>query len=114
MPVRVYSSGEGFEDNWIEVVDAWTRAETTAYGTLSADAFADLWQRKVDNCHLVTADGSLIDDPTQVFARMNEFDERLIGLIRMGPVTAIRHLRILGELSVRLSSNGTDVAVRTS
>lgn len=113
MAIRIECTTPGLEANWVEVDEVWTRRELQAFTRLAGDEYWALWARKVTACHLVLADGAVVEDPTALSARLDDLDIRLLRWLASAVLTATQYLLNLGETSARLSLNGVGVAVPT-
>jgi hypothetical protein len=111
---RYECSAEGFEANWVEVADRWTRREVeTIYATAVDQEYVALLQAKTTACHIVLSDGSVIDDvQTLTYDLLLDADEIVLGWLGGVLPAAIARRRILGNASVRLSSNSRGIAAR--
>ena len=114
MPVRMDCTATGFERNWIEIADAWTRREVESVLSTSLDAeYVQMLQRKTLALHLELATGDVIDDPAALtYNALLDADELLLGWLGYVLPTAIAQRRLLGNASLRLSSNSSGIAAR--
>jgi len=106
MGIRFYCDVDGFEDNWVEVGQVWTRAdEKKLLGVIDTEPYFDLLHRKAEACHVVLPDGTAINDVDGLTeeALGDDIDLRLWGFIVGVLFRAREHLRSLGNLSARLS-----------
>lgn len=114
MPVRVSCSTEGLEENWVEVSDRWTRKELVDFLTLKGQPFLDMFAAKVTACHLVRADGTVLDDPANVLLRRDDLDLRLFRFPVSAVLEATDYLLGLGEANKLLSPGGAGLAAKTT
>lgn len=114
MPVRAECTIPGFEQNWLEVDDVWSRRELTDYLAAKGAEYRAFWARKVTACHLSTIDGETVTDPAQVYERLDDFDVRLTGFVQQSVLRVTDHLLTLGGMSVRLSFAGAGEAAKTT
>lgn len=114
MPVRMDCAAEGFEGNWIEVSDKWTRREVESVLSTSVDAdYIALLRAKTVGVHLELATGDVIDAPDKLtYDALLDADELLLGWLGYVLPTAIAQRRLLGNASLRLSSNSSGIAAR--
>ncbi|MCR4303216.1 MAG: hypothetical protein NUV63_03165 [Gallionella sp.] len=108
MPLRYHCSLDGMEENWVEVNPIWTRKEmrelTETQDITVIEAF---WARKILACRIETLDGEPVTDPALLTAELAEssLDARLCDFLGYVLMQAAAHLRTLGPLSGRLSSD---------
>lgn len=114
MPVRMDCTAPGFEGNWIEIADAWTRREVEGVLSTSLDAeYVQMLQRKTVALRLELTTGGVIDDPAALtYDALLDADELLLGWLGYVLPTAIAQRRLLGNASLRLSSNSSGIAAR--
>jgi hypothetical protein len=105
--MRLYCDIEGLQDNWVDVADAWTRKEFRQMVESDGADFLEMFHAKVTGCHIESGDES-IDDPAGITEdALDDIDMRLVGFLGSVLVTACVGLRSLGNVSARMSSNGT-------
>lgn len=114
MATRFDCAAQGFEGNWIEVADRWTRREVESVLSTSVDAeYIDLLRQKTVGVHLELATGDVIDTPEALtYDALLDADELLLGWLGYVLPTAIAQRRLLGNASLRLSSNSSGIAAR--
>jgi len=112
MAMRFECSAEGFERNWIEVSERWTRREVEAVVSTSVDAdYIDILRQKTTAVHLELATGDVIETPEALtYEALMDADELLLGWLGYALPTAIAQRRLLGNASLRLSSNSSGIA----
>jgi hypothetical protein len=118
--MRIECDAEGFEHNWLDVADKWTRREIIALENFSiadnAEFFAML-KRKTKACHIVLDSGDVIDDPECLdYNSLLDADEIIWGWLGQSMWIAIGRRRTLGNLSARLLSaqNGRSAEIETT
>ena len=114
--MRVNCTAEGFEHNWVEVVDSWSRREIVeleGFRISDNEEFFAMLQRKSVACNIVLEDGTVIDDPQRLnYEELLDADEAIWAWLGQCMWIAIGMRRALGNASARLSSglNGQMVA----
>ena len=100
---------EGFEGNWIEFSDRWTRAEGKELFDLpERDAFNKFMPAKCIACHLEQSDGDPITDPAKLtYDALDDVDLVVFGFVARALYNCYQELTRLGNASARLSSNTT-------
>ena len=112
MGIRFYCEIDGFQDNWIEVGTVWTRKdEKQLMGVFDLDPYFGLMQKLGEACHIILPDGTVVSEVSGLTEEGlgDDIDLRLWGFIVGVLFRAREHLRSLGNLSARLSSNGADL-----
>ena len=105
MSVRIECSAPGFEQNWVEMPDVWTRRDTVEMQTAQGEAFWQLLRRRMVACHLVMATGDVLDKPEAVTTdAIQDADELLLAWLGNTMPIALARRRALGEASARVSS----------
>lgn len=107
--VRIECNVEGFEGNWIDFGDGFSRADIVAWN--AAKTNEELWaflRANAAACHLELTDGTTIDTP----AGITEEGTQLLPIVLEGFLGSafgvyIARQRTLGNLSARPSSNGS-------
>lgn len=113
MPIRVYSEAAGLDACFVEVSERWAVRELAeVYG--GRDAWLAIFQRKVTDCHLLTAEGEAIDDPAQILERFDDLDMRLARLVNTSLSNVIDFLATLGEANKRVLSGAGGPATTTT
>ena len=106
--MRIECDAAGFEHNWLEVEDKWTRREIIALEGFSMSdnaRFFDMLKRKVQACHIALEDGGAIEDPANLdYDSLLDADEIIWGWLGQALWIAIGRRRSLGNLSARLLS----------
>lgn len=103
--MKFYCDIEGLQENWVDVGEAWTRAEVNALNSAGEQETLALFYSKVQACHLVAEDGTTVTDPKQVTAEfLDKVQIQLVGFIGGVMPIAVRRLQNLGNAAVRLSS----------
>lgn len=101
---------EGFEDNWIEFDDYWTKREGDELFTLpEQEAFDKYIQLKATACHIEQGEGNEpITNPAKLtYDAFDDIDARIFGFVARALYQSYRELTRLGNASARLSSNTT-------
>lgn len=112
--MRVTCSIEGLEQNWVEFTDRWTRAEQRELTDANDETWFALFRRKATACNLALEDGTVITNPAQVTPDAVEgMDLRLVGFLGASMTWVCAELRVLGNASRRLSSNGVAPTTKT-
>ena len=97
----------GFENNWIDVEERWTRKEIGLMANTNDPAVLVDWiQRKAKALYIETIDGDPITDPADLTLEVIDetVDVRLYDFLGTVLIQAVGELRTLGPLSGRLSS----------
>lgn len=115
---RIYSTLEGFEENYIEFDDTqrWTRAEVMEANNASEDQTLALLHDRASGCHLVMPDGTIVEDPKQITGdTLDRMYVEQIGFVGGAISNYLRNRQVLGNVRVRPSSdgNGTGVAPKS-
>ena len=108
MSLRYTCDEPGLDGNWLDISEAWTLRERREFWeTASDEAILDWARRKVDACHIVTANGAVIDQGAGLtLTGLDDVDLRVVGFIGRALVEAVASLGNLGNARARLSSNG--------
>jgi len=109
MTLRYECGIEGLSENWVDVSEVWTRREMVELTqTQEIDVVEAFWQKKIVACSIATIDGGIVTDPAELTAELAEgsLDARLCDFLGYVLMQACAHVRSLGPLSGRLSSNG--------
>ena len=114
MTVRIECTAPGYEGTWVDVSSKWTRREFKAMVDSDADEWLELFHVKVEACHIETS-GDPIEDPSAVNEEsLDDVDMQVLGFLGTVLLEAAAHLRSLGFMSGRVSSNGKgDPKVKT-
>lgn len=105
MAIRIECSAPGFEANWVEMPDVWTRRDTVEMNTAQGEAFWVLLRRRCTGCHLVMTTGDVIDTPAGITVdAIQDADELLLAWLGNTMPIALARRRALGEASARVSS----------
>lgn len=109
MAMRFECNAEGFEGNWIEVAERWTRREVEAVISTSVDAdYIDMLRSKTTAVRVELATGEAIETPEALtYDALMDADELILGWLGYVLPTAIAQRRLLGNASLRLSSNSS-------
>lgn len=115
---RIYSTLEGFEENYIEFDDTqrWTRSEVMEANNASEDQTLALLHDRASGCHLELKDGSIVTDIRSVTGEtLDQMFVELIGFIGGAISNYLRNRQVLGNVRVRpwSDSNGTGVAPKS-
>jgi len=115
--MRVECTVVGYEDNYIDVADRWTRSEyraLTAIGNI--DDYLVWFHDKVTGCKLSVADEHVTDPQAVTVAVLDEMDLVLTGFVEQALFRACTNLRNLGNASGRVSfgTYGTATLARNS
>lgn len=103
--MRIECKEPGFEQNWVEVSDKWTRRETANLYSVSGEEYFALLRAKVTACHIVPETGDPIIDPQMIAPdNLMDCDETVHGFLGGALQLAIAERRSIGNLSGRLSS----------
>lgn len=115
MPIRVECDIEDLEHCFVLVADGWTRNEIMQLTQPIADLaeLRPLWEKRVIDVHLQTADGAPLTTVVDVFDNIDELDMRLMSMIRGALLQATDYLLDLGKAKKRLSFVGADGVART-
>lgn len=111
LTLRLVFEIEGIEDkNWVEMTAAWTRKEIKDLNTdTMIDVFDKWYPLKCTALHIVDADGNVIDDPKKVsWEAIDNVDQRVYGAMAGCMFTGLNKLFLLGQTSVKPSSDGTE------
>lgn len=106
---RIYSTLEGFEENYIEFDDSqrWTRAEVMEANNASEDQTLALLHDRASGCHLLMPDGSVIEDPKRITSDvLDRMYVEMIGFVGGSISNYLRNRQVLGNVRVRPSSDG--------
>lgn len=104
--MRIECSAPGFEANWVDVADAWTRRDTTEMYAAQGEAFYELLRRRLVACHIELTTGQAIDAPAGITTdAIQDADEALLGWLGVVLPIALAKRRALGEASARVSSS---------
>lgn len=88
----------GFEDNYIELSDTWTRREVRDFYQFNGADYLALIAKKVVTCHLVCPGGEpIVDGSGFTDDGLDRIDYRVYGWVVDLPV---KHVADLGELSL--------------
>lgn len=98
---------EGFEGNWIEFSDVWTRREGKELFELpESEAFNKYAPLKCVACHIELSEGEPITNPAKLtYESMDDADARVFGFVARALFNAYQEMQRLGNASARLSSN---------
>ena len=110
---RFYCEIDGFENNWIEIKSVWNRAEEKKLlQVMEPELYFELLRDKSEACHIELPDGTVITDVNELTedALGDDIDLRLWGFVVGVLFRAREHLRNLGNMSARLSSNTNAVS----
>lgn len=111
--IRLEATGE-MAGNWLDLSDAWTRAEMRDWyaGALTGKdkAWLPILERKLVGVHVHLADGTLVEDAATFTARLDDLDMRLVRWLSAGVMAALQELLHLGEAQKRLLFAGVEVA----
>lgn len=103
--MRIECKEAGFESNWVDVSDRWTRRETASLYTVSGEDYFALLRAKVTDCHIVPTVGEPITDPQDIAPdNLMDCDETVHGFLGGALQMAIAERRSIGNLSARPSS----------
>jgi hypothetical protein len=109
MPIRIECAAPGFERNWVEMPDVWTRRDTVEMNAAQGEAFWELLRRRMVACHLEMATGDVIDTPAGVTVdAIQDADELLLAWLGNTMPIALARRRALGEASARVSSSAKE------
>jgi Na+-transporting NADH:ubiquinone oxidoreductase subunit NqrB len=113
--MRVTCDAEGFESAWVELTPRFTRAEVMALVEADeADTIAALRER-MTGCYIPLNDGTAITEPAMFVAdRLEEADILILAWVGQMPATVIGHRRMLGKVSLQLSSGNKGTAMATT
>lgn len=112
---RIYSTLEGFEENYFEFDDGqrWTRAEVNEVNNAGEEKTLALLHQRAVACHVSMPDGDVIQDPTQITSEtLDGMYVEMIGFVGGAISNYLRTRQTLGNVRVRHSSDssGTGVA----
>lgn len=103
--MRVNCSAEGFDHNWIEVVDAWTRRELLAlegFGIEDGEEFFAMLRTKTEACYIELATGAAIESPDDLdYDQLLDADEAIWTWLGQALWIAVGMRRALGNASAR-------------
>lgn len=103
--MRIECKEVGFEQNWLEITDRWTRRETASIYTVSGEDYFALLRAKVTACHIVPTVGDPITDPQRITPDdLMDCDEIVFGFIGGALQMVPAERRSIGNLSARPSS----------
>lgn len=103
--MRIECKEPGFEQNWVEVSERWTRREAASLFAVSGEEYFALLRDKLLACHIVPTVGEAITDPRQITPdNLLDCDEVILGFLGGALTLAVSERRSVGNLSVRLSS----------
>ena len=97
---------DGFDGNWVDVSEVWTRREIAVMAAVSTPtALVDWLQKKRTACHIATVEGEAITSPADltIEAIDERVDVRLYDFLGTVLIQAVGELRSVGPLSGRLS-----------
>lgn len=101
----------GFEENRVLIDErGWSRAyyNTLVEAQEEASYLAQL-RAKIESCHLIMADGSIITEPNQIdSAILDKAEAQLIGFLGGLAVNSWVRLQSMGNAGVRLFSGTSD------
>lgn len=99
---------DGFDDNYIEVRESWTRRQIRDFWRLiiapeDYKTWCMLAISKVEACHLSTEDGRVIDKPTELTADVldGDIDYRVYDWFVVAMIDAVNKVQSLGEVTRR-------------
>lgn len=105
MAIRMECTAPGFEETWVEVSDRWTRREFKAMVDAGGAEWLEMFHDKVTACH-IQASGEAITDPAAVTEdALDDVDMQVLGFLGTVLLEAVAHLRSLGFMSGRVSSD---------
>jgi hypothetical protein len=103
--MRIECQEPGFEQNWVEVSDRWTRRETANLYTVAGEEYFVLLRQKVTACNIVPVVGDPITDPQGIAPdNLMDCDETVHGFLGGALQMAIAERRRIGNFSGRPSS----------
>ena len=103
--MRVECDQAGFEQNWLEIDEAWTRREVLALGEADEEELLAILRRKVTACNIERVGGEPVTDPAQLDEdTLLDADEVVWGWLARALYLVIGRRRSLGNLSARLLS----------
>ena len=106
MAVRIECTAEGFEGTWVDVSERWTRREFKEMLESDGAEWLDTFHKKVTACNIETG-GEPITNPQSVTEDMlDDVDMQVLGFLGTVLLEAVAHLRSLGFMSGRVSSDG--------
>ena len=87
---------------WIEFGDVWTRGDLLKFADLNGDEYFAFIAGKIKALSLPLGDGTVLDDPAQFIARMDDVDARVMYWI-LSSLPALEYGRVgrLGESTGR-------------
>lgn len=107
--MRIECKEPGFEANWVEVSERWTRRETIELYKVGGEDYFALLRQKVTACNIIPIAGDPITDPQSITPdNLMDCDEVVHGFLGGSLQAAIAERRAIGNLSARLSSGTND------
>lgn len=108
--MRYYCTVDGLTDSWIELADAWTRAEWAALQGVKGNAdYFDILRRKTTAMHLATADGGAINDVALLTDDgLQAIDLALWGFLVTVLFRAAADRKTLGDFAMRALLSSSD------
>lgn len=104
--MRIECKEAGFEHNWVEVSDRWTRRETASLFSVAGEEYFALLRSKITACHIAPEVGEPLTDPQQITPdNLMDCDEVVFGFLGGSLQIAIAERRSLGNFSARPSSS---------
>ena len=108
MTVRIECAVDGFEETWVEVSDRWTRSEFKALIDAEGDEWLGTFHDKVTACHIQSSENPITDPQAVTEDALDDVDMQVLGFLGTVLLEAVTHLRSLGFMSGRVSSNGAE------
>lgn len=111
MAIEFICDVPGFEANKVSISErGWSRAYYQAIIDAQEEAtYLELLRQKIEACHLVMADGSVIEDPQQInSALLDKAEAQLIGFLGGLATNSWVRLQSMGNAGVRHSSGISD------
>lgn len=103
--MRIECTEPGFEQNWVEVSERWTRRETANLWAVAGEELFAIIREKTTACHVVPVVGDPITDP-QLLTPENlmDCDETVLSFLGGALTRTIAERRRIGNFSGRPSS----------